>query len=270
MTNLLEFAKRNPFLIFINLMMLISLVGLVTVILGYASAWWFLAGIIWAKIAQVMGHNVGLHRYYAHRSFKTTEKWQAVIAFFSVFCGIAKPIHYVYNHRRHHKYSDTDQDPHHPGHGRLRAIFGWWIIQGPEEQKFDVPFRDAIADKYCWNSSKYYFQIWTVALIIAAIFYWQVAVFILAFGAVFNFLDVGLFLVYLGHSWGKHGYQNFPEKSTTFNNTWAQIWTMGDGLHNNHHKWPGRYRKDIAPGEFDFTGLLIERVIMNKPTSNAG
>jgi fatty-acid desaturase len=261
MKNLKQFLQRNPFLIFINCMMLISLLGLVMIMTGHVSAWWLLAGVIWAKIFQVIGHNVGLHRYYAHRSFKTSTVWQRIIAFFSVFCGIAKPIHYVYNHRRHHKYSDTDLDPHNPAHGRWRAIFGWWIIQGSEEQKFDVPFRDAIADRYCWNTSKYYFHIWASALLLATLLYWPVAVYLLAFGAVFNFLDVGLFLVYLGHGWGKIGYQNYPEKTTTYNNFWAQLWTLGDGLHNNHHKWPGRYRKDIMPGEFDFTGWLIENFI---------
>jgi fatty-acid desaturase len=39
---------------------------------------------------------------------------------------------------------------------------------------------------------------------------------------------------------------------------------MGDGLHNNHHKHPGRYNKAIEPNEFDFTAWTIEKFIMIK------
>lgn len=259
-----DFIQRNPFVIFMAVMIVISGYGLAQVIMGNVSWIWLLAAVIIAKITQVMGHNVGIHRFYTHRSFKTSKVWQYIIAFFSVFCGISPPIHYVYLHRLHHKYSDTDLDPHAPMHGKWRAILGLWIIQWQEPEAYKVPIKDCFRDPICFAATKYYYLWWALGMAMACAIDWRIAVYILAFGAVFNYFDVNLFLVYLGHSWGKAGYQNYPDAVETYNNKFAQLWTLGDGLHNNHHKWPGRYDKSEKSGEFDFTGWLIQNFIMLK------
>lgn len=247
-------------------MLAISFFGFYKIFTNEVSWLWLVYGILWAKLAQLMGHNVGIHRFYTHRSFKTNKLWEYVIAFFSIFCGISPPIHYVYLHRLHHKYSDTDLDPHSPKHGAWRAILGLWIIQWSDAPAHQVPIKDCFRDPICHGATKYYYHWWILGIVLAWLLDWKVAVYILAFGAVFNYFDVNLFLVYLGHKWGKFGYQNYPETQETYNNKWAQIWTLGDGLHNNHHKWPGRFDKSELQGEFDFTGWLIKKFIMvNKP-----
>lgn len=259
------FVKRNPFVFFMATMIAVAFYGLGLIFTGDVSPWWLAAGLAWAKLSQLFGHNIGIHRFYTHRSFKTGKAWEYVIAFFSVVCGISPPIHYVYLHRLHHKYSDTDLDPHNPSHGALRAIFGLWIVQWHDNPGHKVPIKDCFRDPICYGATKYYYQLWAALMLIFLLLNWKISVFVLAFGAVFNYFDVNLFLVYLGHRWGKWGYQNYPGAVGTYNNKWAQIWTMGDGLHNNHHRWPGRF--DKAEGEeFDFTGWLIRRFIMtNEP-----
>lgn len=260
----MNFIRRNPFVLFMATLIIVTLYGLYSVIVGEVSVWWIILGAVWAKISQLFGHNIGIHRFYTHRSFKTSKPWEYVIAFFSVFCGISPPIHYVYLHRLHHKYSDTDLDPHNPKDGVLRAILGLWIIQWEDNPGHRVPIKDCFRDPICHNATRYYYHLWAALLAVTFLINWKIAVFVFCLGAVFNYFDVNLFLVYLGHAWGKWGYQNFPESKDAYNNRWAQIWTMGDGLHNNHHKYPGRYNKAIKPDEFDFTAWTIEKFIMIK------
>lgn len=257
-----DFARRNPFVFFMAVMVTMTLYGFYQVMLDNVSVWWLVAGVVVAKVTQLFGHNVGIHRFYTHRSFKTNKVWEYVIAFFSVFCGISPPIHYVYLHRLHHKYSDTDLDPHAPMHGKWRAILGLWIIQWEEPQAHRVPIKDCFRDPICMAATRFYYHWWALAITLTWLIDWKISVYLLAFNAVFNYLDVNLFLVYLGHAWGKLGYQNYPQTHDTYNNKWAQIWTMGDGLHNNHHTHPGKYDKSTAPHEFDLTGWLIRKFIM--------
>jgi stearoyl-CoA desaturase (delta-9 desaturase) len=259
---LIDAIKRNTFAIFILCLLITSIVGIWFVINGTLSAYWLLGTLIWGKTCQVMGHNIGLHRLYTHRSFTTSVTWQYIIAGFSVLCGISKPINYVYNHRMHHKYSDSDKDPHSPEHtGLLKSITGMWIIQGPKESKFNVSVKDAIRDPFVSFTSKYYFLLWAALIALTLAINWKITMFLVIMPGAFNFFDVNLFLVYLGHNWGKYGYRNFDIADTSSNNKWAQYWTLGDGLHNNHHKYPSNYYKAIMPYEVDFTGWIIKNWI---------
>ena len=62
-------------------LIIITLYGLYLVVVGEVSVWWIVLGVVWAKISQLFGHNIGIHRFYTHRSFKTTKPWEYDIAF---------------------------------------------------------------------------------------------------------------------------------------------------------------------------------------------
>ncbi len=61
-----------------------------------------------------LGVSVGLHRYFTHGSFKAVRGFKIALAIAGSL-AIEKPVvTWVADHRRHHKYSDKDGDPHSP------------------------------------------------------------------------------------------------------------------------------------------------------------
>jgi stearoyl-CoA desaturase (delta-9 desaturase) len=68
----------------------------------------------------------GFHRYFAHRSYKTSRAFQLVLAMLGATSMQNGPLWWASVHRRHHKHSDTPDDPHSPvPRGLWYAHLGW-------------------------------------------------------------------------------------------------------------------------------------------------
>lgn len=66
------------------------------------------------------------HRYFSHKSYRTSRWFQAVLAYLAPLTTQRGVIWWAMHHRRHHRYSDTPKDPHSPVQfGRFYAWFGW-------------------------------------------------------------------------------------------------------------------------------------------------
>lgn len=77
----------------------------------------------------LMGITVGFHRLFAHRSFKTSPAVTAAFAVLGSWAAQGPILHWVSNHRRHHKWSDRSGDPHSPnlyGPGVWNRLRGCW------------------------------------------------------------------------------------------------------------------------------------------------
>ena len=62
----------------------------------------------------------GYHRYFAHRSFKTSRWFQFVIAWMAMSSSQKGVLWWAAHHRHHHRYSDQEEDLHSP------TLFGFW------------------------------------------------------------------------------------------------------------------------------------------------
>jgi len=58
--------NANKFRIFLGLVYLTSFYGIYTLFNG-VSLWWLLGALVWSKIIQLIGHSVGMHRYFSHK-----------------------------------------------------------------------------------------------------------------------------------------------------------------------------------------------------------
>jgi stearoyl-CoA desaturase (delta-9 desaturase) len=77
----------------------------------------------------------GYHRYFSHRSFKTSRVFQFVMAFFCCANLQQGPLWWALHHRHHHRHSDDPGDVHSPYQGGfLWAYCGWLIVP------FDPPW----------------------------------------------------------------------------------------------------------------------------------
>ena len=68
---------------------------------------------------------IGYHRYFSHRSFKTSRAFQFVLALVCQMSAQKGVLWWAAHHRHHHKYSDKEEDLHSP---TLRGF--WWSHVG--------------------------------------------------------------------------------------------------------------------------------------------
>ena len=80
-----------------------------------------------------LGVTVGFHRLFTHRSFKTTRVVRALLAVLGSMAVEGPVIEWVSTHRKHHRFSDHEGDPHSP---HLDHAPGW---RGVTRKDYEAP-----------------------------------------------------------------------------------------------------------------------------------
>jgi stearoyl-CoA desaturase (delta-9 desaturase) len=82
------------------------------------------------------GISAGAHRLWCHRSYKANRKLEYILLFLQTVAFQNSVIEWVRDHRVHHKYSDTDADPHNSNRGFFFSHIGWLMLKKhPEVRK---------------------------------------------------------------------------------------------------------------------------------------
>lgn len=85
----------------------------------------FFFGMFWAWL---VGHNI-IHYYFSHGKYTDNLK-SYFYTFLSLTSGLGSPISFSASHRQHHKFVDTEKDPHSPAYiGWARVYFLSWEPQ---------------------------------------------------------------------------------------------------------------------------------------------
>lgn len=188
-----------------------------------------------AVVAYLRGliSTIGYHRFFAHRSFKTSRVAQFFLA--SACCANLQqgPMWWAAYHRHHHRYSDEPGDVHSPHHGGFWwAYCGWLFIplQPQWEQVRDLRrFPELVLLE----------RFWQIPGILLAVTFWLIGGWSLlcigfCLSAVLSF-QLTFVVNTLGHLIGSRRYPT-PDHST--NSFLLALMSLGDGWHNNHHHYP--------------------------------
>lgn len=260
-TQLKQTLHTNKFRIFLSLTYSLGFLSLC--LLPYVSLWWLVAAIVWCKIIELFGHHIGMHRYFSHRSFQTQAWKEKFLACMSILLGIGSPLSYVRNHRHHHRTSDTAADPHTPHHNHpLSIMFGLWQFKSLSKlvgAGGAMP-RDHIGNTTLRYIHDNYYKIWMLLTIVTLLISWKVTLYLLFLPTLIYYIGAGTFV-----NWGCHcqKHKNKKTKDNSCNNTLSHYWTMGEGLHNNHHADPSKYDIRFTKDEpIDITGVVIRRCFL--------
>ncbi len=171
--------------------------------------------------------------------------------------GGGPPLHWVAEHRLHHRYSDTDKDPHNSRKGfwfaHVTHLFYHKEFEDREEQWMKyVP--DLSGDRYFRFLNKYW--IGFAALTLPLLYIWGGISFVLwgGFVRIVLMLHITWFVNSASHMWG---YQNYKTTDNSKNCWWVGLLGAGEGWHNNHHAFPNSAAHGHLWWEFDFTYLVI-------------
>ncbi|XP_069702859.1 acyl-CoA Delta(11) desaturase-like isoform X1 [Periplaneta americana] len=89
----------------------------------------------WVFILSGAGITVGAHRYFTHRTFKMNQVLRFIFMLLFTMSGENDLYIWVRDHRQHHKYSDTDADPHNAKRGFFFSHVGWIMVRKHPEVK---------------------------------------------------------------------------------------------------------------------------------------
>ncbi len=207
----------------------------------------------------------GYHRYFAHKSYKTSRWFQFVIAFFAQTSAQKGVLWWAAHHRHHHRHSDTAKDPH------SMKLYGFWYshvgwIIGPDYKETDYKTIGDYA-KYpelVWLNKHYLVPPTVLALIVAALGAW-----VNGGSPLLMFTHHGLSTLFIGfflstiftyhgtfsinsimHKFGRQRYESGDESK---NSLWLALLTLGEGWHNNHHYYEVAARQGFFWWEIDIT-----------------
>jgi len=231
----------------------ISLYGLI-----YIEWPWIALGVFTYAILETLAGNIGLHRYYGHRSFTTTKNWDTILRFLSHYIGVGSVISWVGQHRTHHEYSDTKDDIHSRHvQGMFKILFGVWDMK--IERKY---IRDVLKDEKLkwWNKNYWNFHLGIAILYVTIDLIFDTHL-LFALYALPNLMCLisGYVLATMTH-W--HGYKTYDLGSDGATNSWiANIYTLGEGWHNNHHAKPRQLRQGEQWWEWDLPHWVITRFL---------
>lgn len=217
------------------------------------------------------GISMGFHRYLAHKAFKTSRAFEAVLMICGSMAGQGPIMYWVTTHRRHHLYSDHAGDPHSPnlrGDSLSAKLRGLWHAHMPwmlsdETSKWGVFAPDVLRDRRLFYFQRTY-PIWAIGgLLLPAVVGFAVGQ---TLGAAFTgFIFGGLARMFVANqaAWcvgsvcHMIGGRPFDNDDHSANNWPVAVLTFGEGLQNNHHAFPGSYRHGVTWWEPDLSGWLL-------------
>lgn len=227
-----------------------------------------IASLVVAYVLGTLGVTLGYHRFFAHRSFQTSRPMQALLIMFGS-CALQGPLlFWVATHRRHHRFSDTSDDPHSPHFGGSfwRGLWhghtGWMFASEVTNLARFAP--DILRDRFVFAWQRRYWTWVAVSLAAPALITLAVSHNLrTALDCALWAGPVRIMLVHqaswavgsISHLWGR---RPFATDDRSANNTWVAIAAFGEGLQNNHHAFPTSARHGLSFGEPDLTGWVID------------
>jgi fatty-acid desaturase len=214
---------------------------------------YLLLSLIIYWIIGVLGINVGLHRLLSHRSFKTYKSIEKILSLIGVLTTVGSPLAWVAIHRQHHRVTEQPGDPHSPYIiGKFRAWMGLWDVV-----KLDLRLvRDIRSDSFQRNLHKNYITIIFIYCVILALINPWLIIFAYSIPACLCLHSTSSIIV-IAHI---HGYRSHDTTDQSRNSWIANIITLGEGWHNNHHAKPYKWSNWERWWEWDLPSLIIRLI----------
>ena len=204
---------------------------------------------------RMFGVTGAYHRYFSHRTFKTSRAFQLVLAVLAMTSFQKGVLWWAAHHRVHHKHSDQAGDLHSMKRdGFWWSHMGWIMAKGYEETDMNRVRDLAKYPELVWLNKFW----WVPPVAYSALCYALGGTFALVWGVGVStvFLWHGTFCINsLSHWMGRVRYRTTDESK---NSAILAVITMGEGWHNNHHYYQRATNQGFYWWEFDPTFYVLK------------
>jgi len=235
----------------------------------WTGASWFAVGtavfLYLVRMAAVTGV---YHRYFSHKTYSTSRPMQFVLALVGGTAVQRGPLWWAYHHRHHHQHSDDAEDAHSPHvHGFLWSHIGWITSR----RNFPTDY-SKVRDLHRYPELVFLNRFDAIVPICFAFAVWGLGAFLhvhapglhtsgmqmLVWG--FFISTTALFhgtscINSMAHLMGRRRYKTEDDSRNSFI---LAIITLGEGWHNNHHRYQSATRNGFYWWEIDITYYLLK------------
>ncbi len=214
--------------------------------------WIVCVALYWIRMFFVTGV---YHRYFAHRTYKTSRVMQFLLAFGAMTTAQQGVLWWAAHHRHHHRHSDQPGDVHSVRQdGLLYSHVGWmftprWSGTDYGKVRDFAKYPELVFLNRHWGLPPTIlgFAVWLwlgwsgllIGFMLSTVILWH-----------------GTFTINsLSHVFG---YQKYETGDDSRNNWFLAIITMGEGWHNNHHYYQSSCRQGFEWWQYDFTYYILK------------
>lgn len=202
---------------------------------------------------RIFAITAGYHRYFSHRSYRTSRAMQFVLAFVGTSALQQGPLWWAAHHRAHHRYSDTEADVHSPQKGFWWSHVGWFLSDKYNETDLEAVKDLAVFPELRFLDKHKYLAAVLLGTATFVVGGWSGLV--VGFFASTILLWHGTFTINsLSHTFGSRRYAT---TDTSRNNPLLALITFGEGWHNNHHHYQASARQGLYWWELDISWLVL-------------
>ncbi len=242
--------------------------------LGVVAVGWSPAAVTLALasyLTRAFGITAFYHRCFSHRAFRVSRPVQFAGAVLGAAAAQRGPLWWVAHHRTHHRYTDEPGDPHSPNVDGFWYSHVFWVFE-PANAHTDL---DRVRDLARYRELRVLNRFEHVVPLAAASASFGLGV-VLAHAypqlhtsgvqmAVWGFAVPTVALYHatfavnsIGH---RYGTRPFATRDCSRNNRLVAVLMLGEGWHNNHHRYPTSARHGLGPLELDPTWWGIRLLV---------
>ncbi len=206
-------------------------------------------------LVRMWGITAGFHRYFSHRSYKTSRFMQFVLAFIGQSSAQRGVIWWSAIHRHHHLHSDTEEDVHSPRHmGFFHSHVGWIFRPMRAEADYSTTPDLTRFPELVWLDR--FHLVPAIALAVGCFLLggWEMLV-VGFFCSTVVLYHCVFFINSLAHVVGSQRYLTGDDSR---NNWWLALITLGEGWHNNHHHYQSATAQGWRWYEIDISYYVLK------------
>ncbi|XP_022183416.1 (11Z)-hexadec-11-enoyl-CoA conjugase-like isoform X2 [Myzus persicae] len=259
------FSTRRRRLFFTSIHLL-ALAGLYFCVTGQVKLYTVLFALAVGTMSSI-GVTAGAHRLWSHHAYKAKLPLRIILALFQTVGVQYSVYNWVRDHRLHHKYTDTDADPHNSNRGFFYSHVGWALMMPHpafESKVSSVDMADMESDWVVMWQYKLYaplaavlsyalptfvpWWLWGEDLLVAHLVAAQLRQ-VLTLHSTFLINSAA-------HMWGIKPYD---KNINPTENMFVSVATCGDGWHNYHHTFPWDYKNaELLDYKLNLSTLFID------------
>lgn len=207
---------------------------------------------IWSYVCFIvtaLGVTAGAHRLWSHRSYKAKLPLRVFLAAANSMAFQNDIFEWARDHRVHHKFSETEADPHNATRGFFFAHIGWLLVRkhpAVMEKGKKLDLTDVLADPVVRFQRRHYkISVLVMCFLIPTLvpwYFWGESLWNAYFLASILRYTVSLNVTWLVNS-AAHMYGNKPydKNINPRENRFVTFGAIGEGFHNFHHTFPFDY-----------------------------
>lgn len=201
-----------------------------------------------------LGHSLGMHRRFIHRSYQCPRWLEYLFVHFGVLVGLAGPFGMLRTHDTRDWAQRQSECHDFFSHAQVWYRDFWWQIfcsirlENPPELEIEPEISEDVI--YQWME-----RTWMLQQLPWAILFYTLGGWGWVFWGICSRVSISVFghwaIGYLAHNKGSRTWHVRGAAVQGFNIPWAALLTMGESWHNNHHAFPGSAKLGILEGQWD-------------------